>query len=695
MPAPTLKWAYGGCIAGPYCQTGWYSSPAVADLDGDGQPEVIWGSYDVVALNGADGRAEVARARTASARLAGHRGGRPDRRRHAGDRRGPRRQPAHGLRPRLGERRSGRATRSAAARCARWRWTTSRPTGSSRSSWAAPAAARLGRSTSTNPTAPCARAGRPAATASPATAGACTTRTWPWRDLNGDGFKEIFGPTDTHYITALDRNGNQLPANADLRHQPAGPRSGARWASTWTTPSTCAATPTAASSIARTSRTARPPSPTWTATARSSDRGRQRLQLRHRRPRRRPLPHALDLQARPHALERQRLRLDRDPRARPGQRARSPRTTTSSRTPCPTRWWPTSTATGSRRSSSRPTTAGCTPTGSTRPSTATGRTTSRAARQRQFRFASEPVVADLDSDGQAEVIFTSWPQKAATASASSTSSSSQGVAAAPASTCPRPLRRRLERRPGRADARQHRRRRRPRAGGRHRRAAASWPTTCRAPRARACSGAPAAAATGAGAALRAALPHDRRRDRGGGQRGHDERGLHACALSARERAGGHGHLRDRHRHGRGGRRDYTSASGLAHLPGRDDVPNRSRCRSPATCSTRRTRRSSSTSPALRGPLDRRMRQGAGDHHWTTTRAPVASRSTTSSFPKGDSGTAARHLHCLAAPPPAARRFPWATRPPTAAAAAGTDYVGVAGAAVFPPGTTTLPPARWR
>jgi hypothetical protein len=33
-------------------------------------------------------------------------------------------------------------------------------------------------------------------------------------DMNGDGFKEILGPTDTHYITALDRNGNQLPANA-------------------------------------------------------------------------------------------------------------------------------------------------------------------------------------------------------------------------------------------------------------------------------------------------------------------------------------------------------------------------------------------------------------------------------------------------------------------------------------------------
>ena len=45
----------GGCQGGPYCQTGWYASPAVADLEGDGQPDVIWGAYDVVALNGANG----------------------------------------------------------------------------------------------------------------------------------------------------------------------------------------------------------------------------------------------------------------------------------------------------------------------------------------------------------------------------------------------------------------------------------------------------------------------------------------------------------------------------------------------------------------------------------------------------------------------------------------------------------------
>src|SRR2546428_8137438 len=48
-------WKYGGCVSGVYWQTDWYSSPVVADLDGDGQPEVIGGAYDVVALNGANG----------------------------------------------------------------------------------------------------------------------------------------------------------------------------------------------------------------------------------------------------------------------------------------------------------------------------------------------------------------------------------------------------------------------------------------------------------------------------------------------------------------------------------------------------------------------------------------------------------------------------------------------------------------
>jgi hypothetical protein len=55
IAAPTLKWAYGGCFSS-WCQTGWYSSPAVADINGDGKQEVLWGSYDLAAVSGNDGK---------------------------------------------------------------------------------------------------------------------------------------------------------------------------------------------------------------------------------------------------------------------------------------------------------------------------------------------------------------------------------------------------------------------------------------------------------------------------------------------------------------------------------------------------------------------------------------------------------------------------------------------------------------
>jgi len=51
---PTLEWAYGGCYAS-WCETGWYSSPAVADLDNDGNMEVLGAAYTLWALNGEDG----------------------------------------------------------------------------------------------------------------------------------------------------------------------------------------------------------------------------------------------------------------------------------------------------------------------------------------------------------------------------------------------------------------------------------------------------------------------------------------------------------------------------------------------------------------------------------------------------------------------------------------------------------------
>lgn len=54
VQTPVLKWQNGGCYSS-WCETGWYSSPAVMDVDGDGTPEVIAASYSVFALNGEDG----------------------------------------------------------------------------------------------------------------------------------------------------------------------------------------------------------------------------------------------------------------------------------------------------------------------------------------------------------------------------------------------------------------------------------------------------------------------------------------------------------------------------------------------------------------------------------------------------------------------------------------------------------------
>jgi hypothetical protein len=52
--APVLKWSYGGCYSS-WCETGWYSSPALADVNGDGANDVIASAYSLVALNGKTG----------------------------------------------------------------------------------------------------------------------------------------------------------------------------------------------------------------------------------------------------------------------------------------------------------------------------------------------------------------------------------------------------------------------------------------------------------------------------------------------------------------------------------------------------------------------------------------------------------------------------------------------------------------
>ncbi len=55
VQAPVLKWKDGGCYSS-WCETGWYSSPAVADLDNNGSKEIIASAYSVVALEGATGK---------------------------------------------------------------------------------------------------------------------------------------------------------------------------------------------------------------------------------------------------------------------------------------------------------------------------------------------------------------------------------------------------------------------------------------------------------------------------------------------------------------------------------------------------------------------------------------------------------------------------------------------------------------
>jgi uncharacterized repeat protein (TIGR01451 family) len=51
---PVLIWQKGGCYSS-WCETGWYSSPAVADLNGDYKMEVIGSAYTIFVLDGQTG----------------------------------------------------------------------------------------------------------------------------------------------------------------------------------------------------------------------------------------------------------------------------------------------------------------------------------------------------------------------------------------------------------------------------------------------------------------------------------------------------------------------------------------------------------------------------------------------------------------------------------------------------------------
>lgn len=66
ISAPVLKWQYGGCYSS-WCETGWYSSPAAVDLDQDGDIEIVAGAYTIFMLDGATG-ADITSAKPSSSR---------------------------------------------------------------------------------------------------------------------------------------------------------------------------------------------------------------------------------------------------------------------------------------------------------------------------------------------------------------------------------------------------------------------------------------------------------------------------------------------------------------------------------------------------------------------------------------------------------------------------------------------------
>ena len=288
--------------------------PAVADLDADGLPDVVWGAYDVVALNGADGSLKWRAPNgnrvwpgVAVADLTGDGtleviAGRGSDLLTVYDRFGA---PIWSVNPfGSGEvrtlavedlefdgqfdivvgRASGGATRQLNAFT---------PAGAQRAGW------------------PARHDGEPG---------------YGWgmynqnvtvADLDGDGTREVIGPTDTHYITAAQQQRLAAPREPGLHRSELVGRGGR-----------ARGPPGGRARLRELRRGAPAQLRRFGAGDRRRERRRpgrdrrrgKRLQLRHLSLHE-PLPDAVHPEPRPHALERQRLRLDGHPAARARQRA--------------------------------------------------------------------------------------------------------------------------------------------------------------------------------------------------------------------------------------------------------------------------------------------------------------------------------------------------------------------------------------